>query len=52
MFPFSHGILEFQAMVKAGPLYTGGSNGCVTSTPAPIATEWNEPVLGRDFHPQ
>ena len=33
-------------------LYTGGSDGFVTSTAAPIATEWNEPVLGRDFHPQ
>jgi len=33
-------------------LYTGGSDGFVASTAAPIATEWNEPVLGRDFHPQ
>jgi hypothetical protein len=33
-------------------LYTEGSDGFVTSTAAPIATEWNEPVLGRDFHPQ
>jgi hypothetical protein len=32
--------------------YTGGSDGFVTSAAAPIATEWNEPVLGRDFHPQ
>jgi len=32
-------------------LYTGGSDGFVTSTAAPIATEWNEPVLGREFHP-
>jgi hypothetical protein len=33
-------------------LYTGGSDGFVASTAAPIATEWNEPVLGRDSHPQ
>jgi len=33
-------------------LYTGGSDGFVASTAAPIASEWNEPVLGRDFHPQ
>ena len=33
-------------------LYTGGSDGFVAFTAAPIATEWNEPVLGRDFHPQ
>jgi len=33
-------------------LYTGGSDGFVTSTAAPVATEWNEPVLGRDFHPR
>jgi len=32
-------------------LYTGGSDGFVISTAAPIATEWNEPVLGREFHP-
>jgi hypothetical protein len=33
-------------------LYTGGSDGFVASTAAPIASEWNKPVLGRDFHPQ
>jgi hypothetical protein len=33
-------------------LYTGGSDGFVASTAAPIATEWNEPVLGWDLHPQ
>ncbi len=33
-------------------LYTGGSDGFVASTAAPIATGWNEPVPGRDFHPQ
>ena len=38
--------------VAQATLYTGGSNGFVTSAAAPIATEWSEPVLGRDFHPQ
>src|ERR1017187_7751875 len=32
-------------------LYTGGSDGFVTSTAAPIATGWNDPVPGRVFHP-
>jgi len=30
-------------------LYTGGFSSFVTSTTAPIATGWNEPVPGRDF---
>jgi len=38
--------------VAQATLYTGGSDGFVTSAGAPIATEWSEPVLGRDFHPQ
>jgi len=38
--------------VAQATLYTGGSDGFVTSAAAPIATEWSEPVLGRDFHPQ
>src|ERR1019366_9318002 len=32
-------------------LYTGGSDGFVTSTAAPIATGWSDPVPGRAFHP-
>jgi hypothetical protein len=38
--------------VAIATLYTGGSDGFVASTAAPIATGWNEPVPGRDFHPQ
>jgi hypothetical protein len=30
---------------------TGGFSSFVASTTAPIATGWNEPVPGRDFHP-
>src|SRR6476660_7397368 len=32
-------------------LYTGGSDGFVTSTAAPIATGWSDPVPGRVFFP-
>src|ERR1019366_5520179 len=32
-------------------LYTGGSGGFVTSTAAPIATGWSDPVPGRVFRP-
>jgi hypothetical protein len=32
-------------------LYTGGSGGFVTSTAAPIATGWSDPVPGRVFPP-
>jgi hypothetical protein len=32
-------------------LSIGGFSGFVTSTAAPIATGWSEPVPGRDFHP-
>ena len=32
-------------------LYTGGFNGFVASTVAPIATGWSDPVPGRVFHP-
>ena len=31
--------------------YTGGSDSFVAFTAAPIATGWNEPVPGREFHP-
>jgi hypothetical protein len=37
--------------VANATLYTGGFRSFVTSTPAPIATGWNEPVPGRDLHP-
>ena len=33
------------------PLYTGGSDGFVTSTAAPIVTGWSDPVPGRVFPP-
>jgi hypothetical protein len=42
----------YARQVAQATLYTGGSDGFVTSAAAPIATEWSEPVLGRDFHPQ
>src|ERR1017187_7390356 len=32
-------------------LYTGGSDGFVASTAAPIATGWSDPVPGRVFIP-
>ena len=32
-------------------LYTGGSDGFVTSTAAPIASGWNDPVPGRVYLP-
>ena len=32
-------------------LFTGGSSSFVTSTTAPIATGWSEPVPGRDSLP-
>jgi hypothetical protein len=32
-------------------LYTGGSDGFVVSTAAPIATGWSDPVPGRVFIP-
>ena len=32
-------------------LYTGGSDGFVVSTAAPIATGWSDPVPGRVFLP-
>src|SRR6266700_6746081 len=37
--------------VAYATLYTGGSDGFVSSAAAPIATGWSEPVPGRDFHP-
>src|SRR6266516_699240 len=39
--------------VAYATLYTGGSDGFVSFTAAPIAsTGWSDPVPGRDFHPQ
>ncbi|MGA8656875.1 MAG: hypothetical protein WB586_12070, partial [Chthoniobacterales bacterium] len=35
--------------VAQATLYTGGSDGFVSSAAAPIATGWSEPVPGRDF---
>ena len=35
--------------VAYATLYTGGLGGFVTSTAAPIATGWSDPVPGRDF---
>ena len=37
--------------VAYATLYTGGSDGFVAFTAAPIATGWSEPVPGREFHP-
>jgi hypothetical protein len=43
-----YGLLARQVAI-ATP-YTGGSDGFVTSTAAPIATGWNEPAPGQDLH--
>jgi hypothetical protein len=37
--------------VAYATLYTGGLGGFVTSTAAPIATGWSDPVPGRVFFP-
>jgi len=37
--------------VAYATLYTRGFSSFVTSTTAPIATGWNEPVPGRDLSP-
>jgi len=37
--------------VAYATLYTGGLGGFVTSTAAPIATGWSDPVPGRAFFP-
>ena len=37
--------------VAQATLYTGGSDGFVSSAAAPIATGWSEPVPGWEFHP-
>jgi hypothetical protein len=33
------------------PIFLEGFDGFVTSTAAPIATGWSDPVAGRDSHP-
>ena len=33
------------------PVVIEGSGGFVTSTAAPIATGWSDPVAGRELHP-
>ena len=37
--------------VAFATLYTEGFSGFVTSTAAPIATGWSDPVPGWDLHP-
>ena len=32
-------------------MFLGGFDGIVTSTVAPIATGWSDPLAGREFHP-
>jgi len=44
-----YGLQICQAALAA--LYIGGFSSFVTSTAAPIATGWSEPVPGRDIHP-
>ena len=48
---FTHVTACMLAKSPTATLYTEGFSGFVTSTAAPIATGWNEPVPGRDFHP-
>jgi hypothetical protein len=42
---------QLRSQVALATLYTGGCDGFVTSTAAPIASEWNEPAPGQDFKP-
>jgi hypothetical protein len=46
----SHYGLQTRQVAYA-TLYTGGLGGFVTSTAAPIATGWSDPVPGRAFFP-
>ncbi len=48
---FTHLTTYRLAKSPYATLYTGGSDGFVVSTPAPIATGWSDPVPGRAFHP-
>jgi hypothetical protein len=43
-------LMRDRAKLPYATLYTGGSDGFVVSTAAPIAG-WNDPVPGRVFHP-
>jgi hypothetical protein len=43
--------LQTRQVAFIATLYIGGSGGFVTSTAAPIATGWSDPVPGRVFHP-
>jgi len=47
---FSHYGL-YARQVAIATLYTGGFSAFVTSTTAPIATGWSDPVPGWDSHP-
>jgi hypothetical protein len=49
---FTHVTACLFAKSSKTTLYTEGSDGFVTSTIAPIATGRNDPVAGRDSHPQ
>jgi len=48
---FTHVTTYRLAKSPYATLYTGGSDGFVVSTAAPIATGWSDPVPGRAFHP-
>ena len=48
---FTHVTAYRLAESPTATLSIGGFSGFVTSTAAPIATGWSEPVPGRDFHP-
>ncbi len=48
---FTHVTTYRLARSPYATLYTGGSDGFVVFTAAPIATGWSDPVPGRVFHP-
>jgi len=48
---FTHVTTYRLAESPNATLYTGGSDGFVTSTAAPIATGWSDPVPGRALLP-
>jgi hypothetical protein len=48
---FTHVTTYSLAKSPYATLYTGGSDGFVISTAAPIATGWSDPVPGRVFPP-
>ena len=49
---FTHVTACMLAKSPNATLYTGGSDGFVSSAAAPVTSGWSEPVPGRDFHPQ